>query len=243
MHSAPAPPPPPPVPPAPPPPKAQAPPPPPPPAPGPPPGPPGPPPPPSRGPPAPPKPSAATPLKVKTASGAGLRAGGAFKAGLGDGAEKSATGYVGLTNQGATCYLNSLIQALFFLPELRELVYSFEYEESRHGAESQCQILQLQRLFAHLELCDLAAVDTSGLTTSFGWTSADVFEQQDVQELFNILLQRLEEALGEGVLGAFRGRLTAFVTCAAIGYESFRSEEVLCPVLSRPAPMHARAHG
>jgi uncharacterized UBP type Zn finger protein len=187
----------------------------------PPPAPPGPLPPPARGPPAAPK-----PLKVKTTSG-GLAAGGVFKAGLGDGAEKSATGYVGLANQGATCYLNSLIQVLFFLPEVRELVYSFEYDESKHGAEAQCQVLQLQRLFANLQLCHLAAVDTSGLTTSFGWTSADVFEQQDVQELFKILLQRLEEALGQGVLAAFRGRVTAFVACAAIGYQSLRSEEVL----------------
>ena len=61
-----------------------------------------------------------------------------------------------------------------------------------------CQMLQLQRLFAHLELCDLAAIDTGGLTRSFGWTSADVFEQQDVQELFKVLLDRLEEALDEG---------------------------------------------
>ena len=165
-----------------------------------------------------------------------------FKAGLGDGAEKSATGYVGLANQGATCYLNSLIQALFFLPEVRELVYSFEYDESKHGAEAQCQVLQLQRLFAHLQLCHLAAVDTSGLTTSFGWTSADVFEQQDVQELFKILLQRLEEALGEGALAAFRGRVTAFVTCAAVGYQSLRSEEVLTHTPSRPRLARTRAH-
>lgn len=33
--------------------------------------------------------------------------------------EKSSTGFVGLKNQSAVCYLNSLLQALFFTPEFR----------------------------------------------------------------------------------------------------------------------------
>lgn len=38
---------------------------------------------------------------------------------------KSVTGYVGLSNQGATCYLNSLIQTLFMTPEFRDAVYKW----------------------------------------------------------------------------------------------------------------------
>eukprot|EP00965_Chrysotila_dentata_P167679 5537478-Pleurochrysis_carterae.AAC.2 len=35
--------------------------------------------------------------------------------------------FAGLSNQGATCYLNSLLQALFVSDEVREEIFRFEY--------------------------------------------------------------------------------------------------------------------
>ncbi len=37
---------------------------------------------------------------------------------------KKHTGYVGLKNQGATCYMNSLLQTLFFTNQLRRVRFN-----------------------------------------------------------------------------------------------------------------------
>lgn len=41
--------------------------------------------------------------------------------------KKSSTGFAGLSNQGATCYMNSLIQGLFMTPEFRTAVYNWSF--------------------------------------------------------------------------------------------------------------------
>lgn len=33
--------------------------------------------------------------------------------------------HIGMCNQGATCYMNSLLQALYMTPEFRQFIYSW----------------------------------------------------------------------------------------------------------------------
>ena len=96
--------------------------------------------------------------------------------------EKSSTGYTGITNQGATCYLNSLIQSLFMIPEFRIHLLRWQYSKDQHGGEELCLTRQLQKIFAQLQLSVRGAITTVGLTRSFGWTSSESFIQHDVQE-------------------------------------------------------------
>ena len=52
---------------------------------------------------------------------------------------KKETGYVGLKNQGATCYLNSLIQSLYFTNAFRKVLFT-------HTSTQQFEMLTILRL-------------------------------------------------------------------------------------------------
>lgn len=108
---------------------------------------------------------------------------------------KQEHGFVGLFNQGATCYLNSFVQSLYMLPSFRRGVFAFRLPANVQPSSSVAH--QLQQLFFRLSYGTNGATSTSGLTKSFGWGMEEVFQQQDVQELF----QKLFEAMQASVKG------------------------------------------
>ncbi|KAL3445864.1 hypothetical protein BJX65DRAFT_280503 [Aspergillus insuetus] len=139
---------------------------------------------------------------------------------------KKETGMVGLKNQGATCYLNSLLQSLYFTNAFRKAVYQIptEAEASRDNSA-----WTLQRLFNNLQTSDFS-VSTTELTASFGWESRQIFEQQDVQELSRKLMERLEEKMKgtpaeKALPDLFVGKTKTYISCINVDYESSRVED------------------
>lgn len=98
------------------------------------------------------------------------------------------SGYVGIFNQGSTCYLNSVIQALYHLPAFRTEV--FNLPNVANDAVSQA----LRDVFAQLE-CRSRTITTIELTKAFGWSAQEAAVQHDVQELMQQLFDSLETAL------------------------------------------------
>ena len=74
------------------------------------------------------------------------------------------------------------------------------------------------------------AVSTQELTASFGWETKHIFEQQDVQELSRILMERMEERMkgtdAENALAnMFVGKMKTYISCINVDYESSRIED------------------
>jgi ubiquitin carboxyl-terminal hydrolase 47 len=94
-------------------------------------------------------------------------------------AEQRKKKYLGLSNQGATCYMNSFLQTLYMTPELREFLYEWNHIEDLHGDKAYSIPYQLQKLFTELQWSRRDNALTKDLTKSFGWGRNNSFEQQD----------------------------------------------------------------
>ncbi|ODQ77761.1 hypothetical protein BABINDRAFT_163160 [Babjeviella inositovora NRRL Y-12698] len=143
---------------------------------------------------------------------------------------KKETGFVGILNQGATCYLNSLLQSYFFTKVFRQKVYAIPTAHDTPNSHGTFPLaVSLQRAFYKLQkACE--PISTSELTSAFGWTSLDAFTQHDVQELNRILMDKLEARMKgtpiEGCLtDIFVGKMKSYIKCVDVDYESVRVED------------------
>mmetsp|Transcript_12487 Transcript_12487/g.18677 ORF Transcript_12487/g.18677 Transcript_12487/m.18677 type:complete len:438 (+) Transcript_12487:49-1362(+) len=143
--------------------------------------------------------------------------------------QKHQTKYCGIRNQGATCYLNSILQMMYHIKPFKESLFSIE---ARDGAP----VRELQRLYADMHerqnkdmQATRRAVSTKKLIKSFGWTDEAAFIQHDIQELFQVLRNHLEEqfedTLAEGGMDIFKGYEQTVLTSKRLK-EPIRSSKI-----------------
>ena len=103
--------------------------------------------------------------------------------------EKPISGYVGLRNLGFTCYLNSLLQQLYMIPQLRNQIISLDYEDRDPNTNA---LIQLQQVFASLDDKEYSSYGPKGFCNSM---AVEFGRQQDVYDFMTILFERLQEEM------------------------------------------------
>jgi ubiquitin carboxyl-terminal hydrolase 7 len=125
--------------------------------------------------------------------------------------------YVGLRNQGATGYMNVILQSLFHIPAFRAIVYAMpttDVDDPRRSIP-----LNLQRLFCRMQTAGREC-STRSLTESFGWDDAETRTQHDAHEFCRVLVNGLEMELD----ALLRGRCRTCIRCFNVPYEAITDE-------------------
>ncbi|PXF48866.1 Ubiquitin carboxyl-terminal hydrolase 13 [Gracilariopsis chorda] len=141
------------------------------------------------------------------------------------------TGFVGFKNQGATCYMNSLLQTLYMVSAFRKAVYNMPLPAPGNENSGSELSYALQKVFYELQTSP-TVVKTKKLTESFGWDTTEAFTQHDVQELKLILCDELAERMKKiapdqpnALSTLFQGKLLNYVECINVDFTSTTEEE------------------
>uniref|UniRef100_A0A1L8DSM0 Ubiquitin carboxyl-terminal hydrolase 47 n=1 Tax=Nyssomyia neivai TaxID=330878 RepID=A0A1L8DSM0_9DIPT len=142
---------------------------------------------------------------------------------------RKTTAFVGLVNQAMTCYLNSLLQALYMTPEFRNALYKWEFDGV---GENKSIPYQLQKLFLKLQTTEKPAIETTDLTRSFGWDSTEAWQQHDIQELCRVMFDALEQKFkntqqADLINQLYQGTMIDYVKCLECGTEKSREDTFL----------------
>ena len=122
---------------------------------------------------------------------------------------RSKTGYVGLKNGGATCYLNAVTQQLFMIPALRNSILSSQLTEPSRRPNSDQAKTQPEKLYRYKifnifqrMIGHLASSEQTFFTPRQFWDHVklcgsliNVRDQQDAMEYYSQIVDTIDEAM------------------------------------------------
>lgn len=136
-----------------------------------------------------------------------------------------------MKNLTATCYLNSLIQQLFFIKKFRENLLSFSL---KNISDKENIAYELQKIFAHLKNSDSDIFIPLSFCNTFilDGQPIDPRIQTDVDEFFHTLMDKLERNLihiqkKDLIDDIFRGEYSNLIIGQECPHKSERVEHFL----------------
>jgi len=106
-------------------------------------------------------------------------------------------GYVGLKNFGCTCYINSLFQQLFMMPNFREKLLQIDSKKLENSGNNRV-LINLQNIFKSLQNPAISYYEPIDFCHDFKDSDGNSIRtniQQDVDEFFNHLTDKIESEL------------------------------------------------
>ncbi|CAF3868679.1 unnamed protein product [Rotaria sp. Silwood2] len=135
---------------------------------------------------------------------------------------RSYSGYVGLTNLGATCYAATSLQHLYMIPELRTAILN-----TNKGDKHDLILYELKRMFAYLLESERRSYNPKSFCkvyTMDGLQSLNTGDQKDMTEFFTDLITKLEE-MSDDLKQLVRDLFCGILTNIVISFD--------CPHISR----------
>ena len=111
--------------------------------------------------------------------------------------------YTGLRNLGSTCFFNSVIQQLFYIPQFLNIMMLYNFDDNS-------VMKLLQNLFIQMKYTERKFCDPEPFINSWdGWITGKLnpHEQQDAIEFFDILLDKLPNEMNKIFTGEFTNTL------------------------------------
>jgi ubiquitin C-terminal hydrolase len=134
--------------------------------------------------------------------------------------------------------MNSLIQQFYNISSIREsILVAKEQENNRPSISINSSLYQLKAIFASLKALESKAYNPKDFFLNFDNQLLNVTEQMDVDEFFNMLIDKLEPQIKDSCYNnpfyyEFRGSISNDIICKDCPHKSEREEGFNCIILS-----------
>eukprot|EP00041_Stephanoeca_diplocostata_P039081 m.1585860 g.1585860 ORF g.1585860 m.1585860 type:complete len:2436 (+) comp25326_c0_seq1:243-7550(+) len=111
--------------------------------------------------------------------------------------DRGVSGYVGLKNAGATCYMNSVLQQMYMQPQIRSGLLSGGNNVVLPEERTSSVLYQLQKITAHLNQTKMQFYTPKGFWQAYRHDGEPVNmrEQQDCHDFFTGVIDQIDEKL------------------------------------------------